>query len=461
MKKLLIIFCLFFLAKMQAQNKQILYGFDKIPQGLLLNPGGESSYKYHIGVPLISGLSANGNISGITIADVFRDDGIGAFAGSDFNTKVDNALLQLGDKDYASANAQIDVLNFGYKLNKRDYLSFGFYEEVDVFVGFPKQLFTLINEGNANRIGETFTASNVAVKAEVLGVLHAGISRRYNNRITAGARLKIYSGALNINSNNNTGSFRTNLGEDGIYRHTLSNLDAELNTSGVYDENDESVSTGDVIGNTFFSRNLGVGIDVGFTFHATEQLEFTASLLDIGFVSYSKDVRNFSVQGGYTFSGVDFEYDQGLDYYEEVKDDFLDNVTEEENSKSYAVLRPVKFNSSVRYSFGKSRYEETCHDIRLKDYYDNAVGGQLYAVSRPYGVRFALTGFYERKFADFLNTKVTYTIDDFSATNVGLGISTNIWKFNVYGMVDNIFKIGDIADAHTASLQFGVNLIFD
>ena len=128
--------------------------------------------------------------------------GIGACTLGYANTKVDNALLQLGDKDYASANAQIDVLNFGYKLNKRDYLSFGFYEEVDVFVGFPKQLFTLVNEGNANRIGETFTASNVAVKAEVLGVLHAGISRRYNNRITAGARLKIYSGALNINSNN-------------------------------------------------------------------------------------------------------------------------------------------------------------------------------------------------------------------------------------------------------------------
>ena len=73
----------------------------------------------------------------------------------------------------------------------------------------------------------------------------------------------------------------------------------------------------------------------------------------------------------------------------------------------------------------------------------------------------ALTGFYERKFSKYLTTKVTYTIDDFSASNIGLGVSTNVGKINVYGLVDNVFKLGDVADANTASLQFGVNFIFN
>jgi len=464
MKKGIIVFFLLSLVSIQAQNKKILYGFDKIPQGLLLNPGQESSYRYHVGIPLLSNIYANANISGITLAEVFGDDSVGAFEGTDFNEKVANALNNLGDKDYISASAQVEVANFGYKINRRDYLTVGFYEEVDVFVGFPKDLLTLGYEGNADYLNKAFSVSGVAVKAEALGVLHAGVTRRFNNGFTAGARLKIYSGAINVTSVNNKGSFVTTQGVEGIYRHTLSNLEAGVKSAGFYDEDGEFIepNVGDVLGDTFFGKNLGLGIDVGITYHFSEQLELTASLLDVGFVNYSKNIRRATAEGDYSFSGIDFEYEGDTNYFEELKDDFSENVAyDDENTDSYTVLRPIKFNSSLRYSFGKSRYLATCHDIRKKDYFDNAVGAQLFAIARPYGLRMALTGFYERKFADFLNTKITYTIDDFSASNIGLGISTNIWKFNVYGMVDNVFKLGDITDAHTVSAQFGINFIMN
>jgi len=470
MKKVLISFLLVLTFVAQAQNKKILYGFDNIPQGLLLNPGQENPYRSHIGIPVLSGLSFDANISGITVASLFGDDGIGGFAGTDFNTKVQNALNTIGYKDYASVNAQVEVLSGGYKLNDRDYLSFGFYEEADGFFGFPKDLFDLLNEGNAGNnnenIDRVFSASGIAFRAEVLGVLHAGITRRINNVITVGARAKIYSGGLNITSNNNQGTFvttRTPIDQNGIYASSFNNLDGSLLTSGIYDEDagQNDVTRGKVIGNTFIGGNLGLGIDIGLTYHVNEQIELTASLLDVGFVNYRKNIRNNFLKGDFTYSGINLEYSEQRNYLQELEDEFNEGVYREVDSESYTVLRPVKFNSSARYSFGKSRYLSTCHDIRLKDYYDNAVGAQLYAVSRPYGIRMALTGFYERKFADFLNTKITWTVDDFSSTNVGLGVSTNIWKLNVYGMLDNIFELTDITDANTFSAQFGINLIFN
>ena len=39
-----------------AQNMQILYDFDQLPQTLLLNPGSKVDYKKHFGVPLLSNL---------------------------------------------------------------------------------------------------------------------------------------------------------------------------------------------------------------------------------------------------------------------------------------------------------------------------------------------------------------------------------------------------------------------
>jgi len=439
MKKILSTLFFFVVFVLQSQNKKILYGFDNIPQGLLLNPGQENPHKVHIGIPLLSG-------------------------GRNFNIKVRNALNNIGDKDYISANAQLEILSGGYKLNGRDYLSFGFYQEADAFFGFPKDVFDLIIEGNGGEnINRSFTASGIAFKTEILGVLHAGVTRRFNSKFTAGARLKIYSSAINITSNNNEGTFlttrNTDIEEEGIFTNSLNNLDVSIETSGIVNESE--IESKDVIGDTFFGGNLGLGLDFGFTYHMTEQLEFTGSLLDIGFISQSKNTDNLFYKGDYSFSGVNFEYSEARNYIQELEDDFNDNVSREDDKESYITLRPLKFNSSVRYSFGKSRYLANCHDIRYKDFYDNAVGAQLYAITRPYGLRMALTGFYEHKFAQFLNTKVTWTVDDFSYTNFGLGVSTNFWKLNAYGMIDNIFKAGDITDAHTFSVQFGVNLIFN
>jgi len=63
MKKIITPFLLLFcIVAIQAQNKKILYGFDAIPQGLLVNPGQENPYKSHIGIPVLSGLHIDAKI---------------------------------------------------------------------------------------------------------------------------------------------------------------------------------------------------------------------------------------------------------------------------------------------------------------------------------------------------------------------------------------------------------------
>lgn len=442
-----------------AQHQKILYGFNKIPQTLLLNPGGEIDYKYHIGVPALSGVNTNVNVSGLTVADLFRDDNI------DFTTKLIGVVDNLGDNDYAAINTQIEILNAGYRLNDKTYISGGFYTEIDAFFSIPKDLLLLARDGNSAYLNRSFLISKINVKADALTVLHAGVSRKINEKMTVGARLKIYSGLLNLTSTGNQGSFRTRLGANSVYEHILSNLDASVQSSGFYNtDNEFDVDGNSIRSNAFLGSNMGLGLDIGFTYHANEQTEFTASILDFGYIGYKDKLRNATIQGDYVFSGIEFQYENNQvnpDYWQDLNDDLDEAIDEEENKDEYSVMRPIKLNASVKHSFGKSRREENCTDMMYNDYFDNAVGAQLHSTFRPIGPRFALTGFYERRLAKKINTKVTYTIDDFSYANFGLGISADIWKINVYGLVDNVFKLSDIADASTASVQFGLNVVFD
>lgn len=62
----------------------------------------------------------------------------------------------------------------------------------------PKDAFTLINEGNTSYLNKSFSISEMIYKLDVLGVIHAGISRKVSDELTLGGRFKVYSSALNL-----------------------------------------------------------------------------------------------------------------------------------------------------------------------------------------------------------------------------------------------------------------------
>ena len=72
MKNNLYLLVLIGIFSMHAQNKQILFGFDEIPQNLMVNPSAKIYQKYHVSVPF-SGIYANVGITGFTMADLFRE----------------------------------------------------------------------------------------------------------------------------------------------------------------------------------------------------------------------------------------------------------------------------------------------------------------------------------------------------------------------------------------------------
>lgn len=455
MKKILILCFLAISFFSNSQNKQVLYDFAELPQTLLLNPGLEVNYKAHIGVPLISGFSSEIGITGVVLSDVFLADNL------NINDKISSVLQQLNNKDHLKINTQIEILNGGFRIDDKNYISFGFYQELDAIGYFPKDVVTLVNQGNDAYLNRSFSASQILYKLDFLGVLHAGITRKISEKLTLGTRFKIYSSALNLESTNNTGTFTTNLGSNNIYTHYLRNINVDLRTSGLVKDDEYVEDETTYLNNTFLGGNLGLGLDFGFTYKISKQLQFSGSLIDVGFVNHKKDIKNTVVEGDFIFEGIGFEYNsENANYWNDLNEDFKEQLPSTENQDSYISWRPAKLNAALKYSFGEKR-SKYCYDNTYKDFYTDAFGAQLFSVFRPLAPQIAFTGFYEKSFSNKLRAKVTYTIDDYSYTNIGVGISAQIWKINFYGILDNLTELGDISSANNVSLQFGFNLIFN
>jgi hypothetical protein len=437
-----------------SQNKQVLYDFAGLPQTLLLNPGLETDYKFHIGVPLLSGFSSEIKSTGFSLAEIFSVNN------NTINDKISAILNKIDANDYLKVNTQIEVFSAGFRFDKKTYVSFGFYQELDAIGYLPKDALTLINEGNTSYLNKSFSISEMIYKLDVLGVIHAGISRKVSDKLTLGGRFKVYSSALNLETTNNSGTFTTRLGNNNIYVHYLDNVNFNARTSGLISNNEYISDASTYIENSLLGGNLGAGIDLGFTYRVTPQLQLSGSLIDLGFVQHTKNIKNNLVEGSFTFEGIEFEFDSNRNYWGELDAALKEQLPIVDNQDSYTSWRPAKVNAAIKYSFGEKR-SKYCYDNTLKDFYTNAFGAQLYSVFRPLRQQFAFTSFYEKSFSNKLQAKITHTIDDYSYYNIGVGVSAKIWKINFYGILDNLTKLSDISTSNNVSLQFGFNLLFN
>jgi hypothetical protein len=454
------LFCFLITTISFTQNKQILYNFTTIPQSLMTNPGADVNYKWYSGVPFLSGISLNMGSTGFSAYDLFAKDGVG------FNTKIRNLLSSTTARDWLAINEQLELFNGGFRIGteeKRAYLSFGLYQELDFFGYIPHDLVVLAINGNKEYLGKSFNLGDVSAKAEVLSVFHVGYHKKIQDNLILGFRAKIYSSIFNASSINNSGYIYTAPSTDAFYTQTIYS-DLQLNTSGVgafTSGNYNGNAASDIKNGILLGGNLGLGVDLGITYYPKPNLQITASLLDLGFVNHTKNVESYTYKGVYNYKGLvpNFNNENAAEanYKEFEKAIVLDTL----HSK-YTTWRPSKFNTSIQYSFEEYKEDEACNCAGGNNgvFYKSGIGAQLFIMTTPKSPLFALTTFYKRNFSKALQMKATYTVDSYSFTNVGLGFSTQLGVVNFYALADNLFAYTDVSKAKSLSFQLGLNIVF-
>ena len=460
-----------------AQNMEILYDFDELPQTLMLNPGSEISYNSHWGIPLLSNLhiefgASNQNVTYNSIVN--GSNGI-----SDILRNIYDQ--QPASNDIYTITQQLEVFSIGLRLKNPDhYLSFGMYQKMDGFARYPSDLMDLFfngNDQNGDGIPETsqdFKVSDLNVVGELLSVWHLGLSKTVNENLTVGARFKIYSGGLSLQTKSNEGVY--SLENSVSFVHQFQSMNLGINSSGLIN-NDGSRAWEDpldVFSNLFFGGgNYGMGMDLGFTYRPGNSIVLTGSIVDLGFVNYSGTVTTYEIKEDFQIvdepffptPGAESTYwsDLWTGYYDDgLLDDVLDTI-----SSSYMQLRPVNVHASFKkilHRGGNSRpafRNVSCPDNESRGGLESSYGAQLYAEFRPTSTLWAVTGFYSREFSKAIHAKFTYTVDRFSYYNIGIGLSASINRFNLFIAADNLLALPTVRDSNYQSFQLGMNVIIN
>ena len=276
--------------------------------------------KGYFNLPVIGAVNATVGSTSLGYQDIIDiiDDG------DDFYTKPD-FMNRLKDNNKLNVNFSTEILSAGWYKGK-NFWSFNIGLRTDIGANLTKNMFTFLNE--METVEENWRNSNYDISGQQLNInayteIGLGLSRQINSRLTVGARVKAILGIGNMELKLNRVAMSANLPSDQQINqwssesywnsmtpsqaaqaaqelkdkfnnyHANLTVGAELKSSFKGLELQEEEGKDYVTDFDFDSGKLGIagygfGIDLGASYKILDNLTVSASVLDLGFISWSK-----------------------------------------------------------------------------------------------------------------------------------------------------------------------------
>lgn len=289
--------------------------------------------KGYINIPVIGSVNATVGSTSLGYQDIMDiiDDG------GDFYTKPD-FMGRLKDKNNLNVNFSTEILSAGWYKGK-NFWSFNVGLRADIGANLTKDLFNFLNE--VDEIENTWNNNEFNVGSQQLNIqayteIGLGLSRQINNRLTVGGRVKVLLGIGNLEMKIKQAYMKANLPNEtrineiantqftANWQNEVTNLKNEINNYNAKLEVDASLESSfkglelpenengyiddlDFDAGKMGLAGYGVGIDLGASYKILDNLTVSASVLDLGFVSWSKgSTKMATATGNIAMDGKDY-----------------------------------------------------------------------------------------------------------------------------------------------------------
>lgn len=280
----------------------------------------------YVGVPLLNNINI-GTTGNVGMADfVYKSNRPGYDLTTFMNPEISAGefLGNLHDKNRLDVYINYNLFSFAFQAFK-GMNSVELNLKSSTNVTLPYELFEFMKETGAH---EQYSIDNLGIRTQNYLELALGHSHQITDRLKVGAKMKFLIGAAYADFNVEHMDVTMNGDQWSI------NADAKLATAlgksnFSYDDGNDPATIdpnrgGKVDGIDDYSFSLpgfGLAFDFGATYQVLDNLTVSASITDLGFISW-KDVNMASSRGEYTFDGFTDIWVSGDDESNKIGDQF-------------------------------------------------------------------------------------------------------------------------------------------
>lgn len=300
----------------QAQFLRTSYFMEGTHYRQQLNPALAPGRGY-LNLPVIGSLNVTVNSSSLGYQDIMdiidNSDEADYFTSQKFMNRLDNI-------NNLNVNLSTDIISAGWYKGK-NFWSFNIGLRNDIGASIPRSMFEFMNTMNGLDGSDWTMLQNLSamtggqsIRINSYAEIGIGFSRNITNRLTVGGRLKGLLGIANLKldiQNINVQSHVEGLPEDlenitpeqtaAIRGNAEIQVAATLESSSQLLELNQDPSTGyidEIDFGKFGLAGYGGAIDLGASFKLTKHLTLSASILDLGFIKWSKKHTSLATATG-------------------------------------------------------------------------------------------------------------------------------------------------------------------
>lgn len=286
-----------------AQQINSLYFIENSPERTNLNPAFDAGYKLYIGIPLLTSLQFETGNNSLTLHDIVYNQNGSTYSFISNQNTVNQFYNQLSGNTIFNTDVKTGILDGGFN-NRYGSWNFQLNERGGLLAVLPKDIFNFLFYGTPDIISNNYNFSPLQASLSLYTEFSAGYSRRLNDRLRVGGRLKFLIGSADFSAYSNqltlnAGLEKWNLnGLGGIYfSGQLVNMD--FSYSGL-----PAISLSNNVLSWFKPSGWGAGMDLGVEFRLNNEFRISAALLDVGFIRWSQNAKALKYSMNYTFDGI-------------------------------------------------------------------------------------------------------------------------------------------------------------
>ena len=415
-----------------AQLSNTLYFNDYNPRQHWLNPAFRPEGKFYIGMPAISTIAIGGGNSRLTFDDVIQNTTINgekktvlffdknAPAGS-----YENFLKKMKYNERIFASARIHLIDFGFRIKEKGYATFGLSNRIESMVVVPDEIFGLVFKGMENETYD-WNMDKLSADASLFTELALGYSHRINDKLEVGGKFKYLLGHGNIHTK--LKDVTVTSGPDEWVINGEGSIHAAVPCMTI-----RTTDEGRIDGVEFDEKNIlalinaqghGIAFDLGGVYYPLPELKVSASIVDLGFIRWSKSLSQVDKKGDFSFEGISYDInDDTTDYFDPYEDMLEEMFVKNEKPSAYTTGLKTQIHLAAEWAFWENR-------VGL------GVLSKTYIYHRNAWEEFLLTANF-RPFKQ-VSLSMGYGMFDGEWNNLSAGVNFNLGPVNLYAAADNI-----------------------